>query len=529
MSTRREVYTLTYDNIDLISNIALEEMTEEGVSQDHQIKTRFSMEEVLLRFREHFGEGASIAVSLTKRFGREHIEVRLSGEAYNPLRFSESVYEEWDQMLSYSDFQPDYYYTGRTNVVRWPVPVRRRHPVVVFTIAIALGLLLGFAGRAAGGGGPFLDPVVTILGTVEEIWIRLLNVLCGPVIFLLIITTVLNMDTITRQGGSTGRFLRRVFSVSLISSLAGVLACFLFLPVLEFGGFRNFTSDFTFLILQLIPEDAVTPFASTNVPQLLLLGVVIGSAMIASGRKYDVVSDFIHEANRIGLYITGWLSSTAPFFLCIMLAYEILRSNTEIYAGIWKPVLILIFVAALIMLCSDLLVARTQEFSFKALFRVLMDPFVKTLVSGSADPVFDNTLRVCHEKLGIDKRYAETGLSIGLIMFMPVTAAGTIIFVLYTATIYNVKTTFTWYIICIVVSIAMSVAVPPVPGVGILTYVVLFAQLGIPAKALIAAMVFDVITNVFISAANQLLLQLELVMSAGRMAMLDRSCLRSQK
>jgi hypothetical protein len=72
----------------------------------------------------------------------------------------------------------------------------------------------------------------------------------------------------------------------------------------------------------------------------------------------------------------------------------------------------------------------------------------------------------------------------------------------------------------------MCIAVPPVPGVGILTYVVMFAQLGIPKKALIAAMVFDVLTTVVISAANQYMLQLELILSADRMAMLDHEVLK---
>ena len=55
----------------------------------------------------------------------------------------------------------------------------------------------------------------------------------------------------------------------------------------------------------------------------------------------------------------------------------------------------------------------------------------------------------------------------------------------------------------------------------------MFAQLGLPAKALIAAMLFDVLSSLIIAAANQYLLQLELIVSADRMAMLDRGVLRS--
>ena len=526
MATRRKTFQLNNYNIDLISNYALEDMDAAGAAPEHQIKTRLSLEEALLRMKEHYGEDTEITVSTGKRLGRFNIEVRLKGNAFNPLRFSESEFEEWNQMLSFADYQPDYQYTGHTNLVRWSAPVSKRHPFVVYGIALIIGVAAGLILNEVATDTSFLEALTAIFAPVEEIWIRILNVLCGPVIFLLLITTVINMDSITRQGDSTGRFMSRVFRMSFIAAGAAVIASIIAFPALKFMGFKNTASDFKFLLLELVPMDVVSPFTSSNVPQLLILGVVIGSAIVASGKKYPVISAFIQETDDLSIRITEGVSKMAPYFMCVLIIYEIIGHTTNALKYIWMPVLVFVIVTVVLMTIFTIITARIEKVNALTLVRALKGPFIKTLSNGSADTVLDYTLKSCRRLLGIDPGYAEVGLSIGLVMYMPISAVGTLIFVIYSASMYGVSATFMWYVIAVVIAVAMCIAVPPVPGVGILTYVVMFAQLGIPKKALIAAMVFDVLTTVLMSAANQYMMQLELILSADRMAMLDHEVLR---
>jgi proton glutamate symport protein len=262
------------------------------------------------------------------------------------------------------------------------------------------------------------------------------------------------------------------------------------------------------------------------VPQLLILGVVIGSAIVASGKKYPVISAFIQETDDLSIRITEGVSKMAPYFMCVLIIYEIIGHTTNALKYIWMPVLVFVIVTVVLMTIFTIITARIEKVNALTLVRALKGPFIKTLSNGSADTVLDYTLKSCRRLLGIDPGYAEVGLSIGLVMYMPISAVGTLIFVIYSASMYGVSATFMWYVIAVVIAVAMCIAVPPVPGVGILTYVVMFAQLGIPKKALIAAMVFDVLTTVLMSAANQYMMQLELILSADRMAMLDHEVLR---
>ena len=82
-----------------------------------------------------------------------------------------------------------------------------------------------------------------------------------------------------------------------------------------------------------------------------------------------------------------------------------------------------------------------------------------------------------------------------------------------------------WYVTAVVLSVVLFVATPPVPGANLLAYIALFAQAGIPADALICAMIFDVFFGIFANAANQSLLQLDLVLQADRIGLLNRKAL----
>ncbi len=76
MALRRQKHTLANDDIDKISAAALGELEAYRITEENLIKTRFSLEEALLRMQEHFGQEAEIELSIGRRAGRQIIEVK---------------------------------------------------------------------------------------------------------------------------------------------------------------------------------------------------------------------------------------------------------------------------------------------------------------------------------------------------------------------------------------------------------------------------------------------------------------------
>ena len=101
-------------------------------------------------------------------------------------------------------------------------------------------------------------------------------------------------------------------------------------------------------------------------------------------------------------------------------------------------------------------------------------------------------------------------------------------FTMYSAAKYSLSISPGWLIIAVVLSVVLFVATPPVPGANLLAYIIIFGQLGIPGKALIDAMIFDILFGIFASAANQTVLQMDLIIQADKIGLLDLKKLRKE-
>ena len=109
---------------------------------------------------------------------------------------------------------------------------------------------------------------------------------------------------------------------------------------------------------------------------------------------------------------------------------------------------------------------------------------------------------------------------------MPVNIVGVIVFALYAAQAYRLSLEPARVLAAIVFVVVLFVATPPVPGANLLAFTALFAWLGIPAAALIDAMIFDIVFGIVASAGNLTLLQVETSLQAKRFGLLDLPALR---
>ena len=110
-------------------------------------------------------------------------------------------------------------------------------------------------------------------------------------------------------------------------------------------------------------------------------------------------------------------------------------------------------------------------------------------------------------------------------IFKVIAQPGMISFVIFAALSSGVAITPVWILKAIVFALILLVAAPPIPGVNLLSYVVIIGQLGIGKEYVIAAMIFDILFNAFASAANLFMLHFDMILQAEHMGLLNRSVL----
>lgn len=342
---------------------------------------------------------------------------------------------------------------------------------------------------------------------------------------------MLNSGKLTGQGGSSRRTISRYFLLSFLAAGGAILLSRAVYPLPSapenaaeqaMGVFQAF--------LEFVPRNFVLPFAESNTPQLVVMALVIGEGLSLLGTRTRNLSRLLRQANTLGLQMAESVSRLVPGAVFLFLAFEIRRDHYYMLAGLWGCALTAVLITLLYSGAIFLYTARKMQVSPVLLLRKLSRPFLLATSSGSLDASYGEASRCCVRDLGIQETFTSVSLPNGLVLCMPVNAIGTIVFLLYAAQKYGIQGGTAWYVTAVVLSVVLFVATPPVPGANLLAYIALFAHAGIPSDALICAMVFDVFFGIFANAANQSILQLELLLEADRIGLLNRETLiRSMK
>ena len=526
----RETFALDAPGIEDCSERLEELLQQLDVERQNRIRIRFSFEEALLRLRDRFGQEQTVELRVNQWLGRTSIQIEAEGEIYNPLSKTEAELEDWSgSLLTAVGLSPLYSYAKGKNILRLNLAHKGMNIGLLLLITMTVGLGLGALLHAGLPVETQERLIQDVLMPVYHFWIRVLTVLSGPVVFLMICTSVLNTRTIEEEGGDSKRIVLRYFLFSLLAALIAVFSSGAFSDESFLRG-RTLgidAADYWDALLKIMPENALAPLMESNTPQILLLAFALGSGIAMLGPRTEGLNRLVRQGNAVGLLLTEDVSRCVPFFAGILLCMELISGRMQTFGGMWGVLLLSLLVAGGVTLLVCFYVSRRKGVSFRILLRKLWPSFATAVRSGNLDAGYGRMERSCVEQLGMEAHFARVSLSYGTVLYMPANVIGTLMFSVFAALRYQVEISAGWLLIAMVLSVVLFVATPPVPGANLLAYIMIFAQLQIPSDALIDAMIFDILFGIFASAANQTLLQLELILQADRIGLLDKTKLKN--
>lgn len=528
--SHRKVSALRPEDIDFFSEWLTDMCDEVGVDRQNCIRVRLYIEDLLLSMREHLGDDARAVAFFDTRLGRPRLRFEIRGEAYNPLVNVATETGEWDSLLRTAiGTAAQYNYDGVDNILRLSIPYPGMNPVLRLVIAILLGVGVGIVGRNLLSADARLMAVEVLLTPIYNLWTRMLNAISGPIVFLTVITTMLNTRRIEERGGSGRYVVTRYFALSIFVVVFASLCAFPFHP-LPIGGSavdRNLVIALFDAVLQVVPSNIFDPFVESNTSQLLFLAFALGYVLTRINTQVSSLTELFQEANVVGLKIAEWASYPVAIFVGFFVCMEIIAGQLHLLSGIWRPLGLSIILTFVVLIATMLSTAGRMRVSPVLLLRKIWKPFAIALRTGSLNESFGEVQLSCVKMLGIDRGYTKEALPQGLVLYMPISTIGTIVFTVFTAHMMGVQANIIWYISAIVMAVVVFVATPPVPGANLLAYVVLFSTLGISADALLDAMIFDVVFGILAGAGNQTMLQFEMIVQANRFGVLDKDRLRA--
>lgn len=527
---RRRDGVLGNADIDCFSAWLEETASEAGMDPKDILRIRLLMEDLLLSMQGHFGESKDVLVTFELRFGHPRLRIETKGEPYNPLTEQNACLGEWESILGATIGIPTQYsYSNGTNVLRLLIPPMHINPVLRLAMFVLIGASLGLVGNMVLPHAMDGTIAAVLLQPLYGMWIRLLNAISGPIVFLTVTTTMLGMRQVDAKGGDSKRGIVRYFVLSIMAvTIATIVASAVHpLEQSELQVDSDLAKTLIDSVFSVVPSNIFDPFVESNTSQLLFLAFALGYLLTKLGNGAETLRKCVVEANAMGLRTAGWVSRLVPFFVAVFIFLEIASNQMGVLADIWRPLTLSLAMSVTGMLIALAVMAMRMGVSPLLLATKLKGPFLVALRTGSLDRAFDEMLDSDVRLLGIDRGYSQEAAPQGLVLYMPVSAIGTIAFTIYVAQVFGVQSTVVWYVTAAIMAVVVFVATPPVPGANLLAYVVLFSTLGIPSGALIDAMIFDVMFGIFAGAANQAMLQLEMMLQADHLGLLDRERLKA--
>ncbi|MBQ3708599.1 MAG: cation:dicarboxylase symporter family transporter [Clostridia bacterium] len=492
------------------------------------LRIRFSLEEALLRWRDHFGEDARVRIGTGMRLGRPMITLELPGDNYDPLTSAENDLGAWaDTLLNGIGLNPVYTYRRNTNLVQLRLKRSQLHPAFALGIAVLAGLLVGFLGDALLPETIQSRALSAVFEPVRNAFLRILNTAGAPVVFFSVLAAVCGVGNAAAMSRDGRRLILRFFvSISVVTAAATALSALVFHPLYAGDAVRAGVHGILDFFVRIIPTDILSPMIAGDSPQLILIALVLGHAVLTAGQHSGGLVSLIDQLNTTGLLVADWVGRVTPFFVAVLLILGIWNNSLAPLLDIWKPLLLFCLLSGGLIALQLLLTSWKEGISPRRLFLKMRDSFAAALRTCSVNSAYGANELCCERRLGIGRQLTRTGLPLGLLIYMPAGTVASMIVIFYEAGVAEVAVFPFWILMAMLLTIALQAASPPVTGIGILTYTVIFTQLGIPEDALVTAMLLDVLFGLATAPINQAMLQLELLLEADRTGVLDKELLK---
>ncbi|KNF08163.1 sodium:dicarboxylate symporter family [Gottschalkia purinilytica] len=372
---------------------------------------------------------------------------------------------------------------------------------VSFGIRVFAAMAIGIAF------GIIFNKNALLVGTIGDIFIRLIKMLVFPLVTTSIISSITLLESpsqLKKIGLKTvGTFLFTAIIASLIGIIVG--------NILNVGSGVNLVADssfkareipkFTEVILDFIPSNPIQQMAEGKVLPVIIFSMFIGIAIIIEGHKrpeaVKPVKDFIKSFSEVMFRVTKIVLKFTPYGVFGIMAAMSAEYGLKTLLPLGK-VIVAVYLAAIlhVVLTYGSLVTFVAKVNPLRFFKKILPVQVIAFTTRSSFGSLPVTLETLTDEVKVSDKIASFVAPLGATINMD--GCGGLypaISAIFIANIFNVDLTITHYILLIVVSTLASIGTAGVPGTASIMTTVVLTSLGLPLEGLAMLLGIDAILD----------------------------------
>lgn len=506
------------DIVDEIRNTAMENKFD----KKEVTRIMLTLEEILLKFQSRFGDDIDIILEESLSANKFGIKIRIASNSFNPFEMGSEEYSDILQsLLSGQGLAFQWSYRNGFNTFSYSFRKKRKHSTIIqlFISILAAAACAGICMLFPEDISEFISE--RIVGSLYDTFIGLISFISSPLILLTVMWGIYSIGDVTSLSNIGKRMIKRFLIVMFVAALITVLVL---LPFYKISAAEESVFAFTDLydmVLDIVPDNLISPFLNSNTLQIIFIAIIIGIAMLLLSEKTTIAAKFVEQTNYIVQLIMETISKFISIFVFLSVFQLLSNNGLHLLLGSYKLFVTIILACAIILIIDGLYICWRFGVSPHLLIKKMSSTFIIAISTASSSASFTDDMETCERRLGIDRRIVNIGVPLGQTIFMPGSMIYFYCLTLYISKFFGTVVSLPWLFTLAILTVILAIAAPPVPGGGIACYALIVSQMGLPPEAVATFCVLGVIPDFIITAANISALQMELIKLADSLNMLD--------
>lgn len=379
-------------------------------------------------------------------------------------------------------------------------------------IGFFLGILIGFLAIYA----DFSNFVIQWIYPLGEIFISLLKFIAIPIVFIAVMTGIINFADIKGFSNIARKtvivyFFTTIFAISIAFLLVNTIKpgkmmdrqaveqlqqhkLEEYIPVGDDQGMKN--RDIASILKDIVPENFFKSMSdNTKVLQIIFMAVFFGIIILKlPNEKTNVLKAFINQLNEVVLKYVEMVMQTAPLGVFALMAGMIVNFGGELSIAKALGMYILTVTLGLflfLILFYPLFIHLFTSIRFKDFFKTMYPVQLLAFSSSSSAVTFPVTKKQVESGLGISEKVSSFVLPLGITINMDGTSLYQTVAALFIAQIYGIELALTQQFFLVFVALLSSIGTPAIPGGSIVVLVFILSSIGLPPEGLVLILGVD--------------------------------------
>ena len=433
------------------------------------------MSEILQDIIDHPDGQREFRYKLTKRIDRIEFRIDASGDRIDPYSEGKGAEERRLQdAVNHVLFNPEtsvsVSYTPGWNHLTVKSPSRIANSKLLsepMVKAMLLGVLAGVILRFV----PEEIREVFLNGIAAPIMSTLINLLMGimgPVFFLFIILSVSSLGSLEELTKIGKVIIKRFVLITVWIALLTTVVAFLFFPVFGKSDTGIDLPAIEGVLLGTLPTDFITPFVTGHIPQIILLGIVFGIALLMAGDSGKAVREALLKVKEWVMGVMILMMKVLPLVPFISTMMIVATGKAAVFIQGWKYIAATYVCYLLSMLIVFIAVSVRCRTGIKELCIMLKQIAAMAFVTATPPATMQMSYEVSEKEMGIDKSFSDLWLSLSYNLLSPSRTIALVLSVFFIADLTGGTVNLAFVIVMIIMVIPLSLAsTGTVPGVTV--------------------------------------------------------------